>query len=215
MSNNSDFIIDGDLASPKNLESLPKDDMFNDLDNLDKISPTSNKKTKDGGKKGILDINPNKDIVKCQPLILKIQQYKTIYPTYLATYGDELDNSNLSKMNYEELKDLIDKIRVTIGILNSGSFIHTGYYGVCNVIETILPRITGVNMDGFTEELTKNPDVHNTLNEIMLEQDMIYIRPEIRLALVTLGCVNTIIARNKFKLTDPVKKSVYDLGKDL
>ncbi len=227
-----------EVSNDKNIRKQMNDELVDELDELDEIDldgpnkKSSNKKklnskqvktknltkVKSSKEKGIIDLDPNEDTKKIQQLRTSLLQYIKMCPSQLEMYKDQLTRDQLETLSFDELKTLLDEVRVTLACMNSVHLIHGSYFAVCSIAEHASPYV-GINMNGFTELISKNPAIINTLNEISLENDLIYVRPEYRLALATLSCANEIINYNrnieKQKLKSQVTPTLFNENKDL
>ncbi len=189
--------------------------MEKQLNDIDSISPIAiTKKKRVPKKKGIIDVYPPDEIVVRKQLVTTIMQYKYVFPKHMESYISKFDISYLDKLDTDSLKKFLEEIRVTVACLNSGSLVHHGYAGMCSIAEYIAPSV-GLDLEGFSDDLMSNETVNNTLNEISLQSNLMYVRPEIRLLMSTLAVAQVTINRNKQKLKNPVSNTLLESSKDL
>ncbi len=205
-----------------------KQDFTNRLDNkleeLDNIPPPlSKKKTTEktpvnkkgeSGKRGIIETMPREEIIKRTQLITTIMQYKLVFPEHMKSYMIKFDFKYLNNLSFEELKDFLDEVRSTVACLNSGSALHVIYTSCCELIETG-SSLLGVDIQGFSEDIMNDPNIINPLNELVLESDLVYIRPEMRLALATVVSIKNRYIINRRKAREPIDPSIINNSKDL
>jgi hypothetical protein len=219
---------DGDITNFANEEMVCELEKLDKID-LDEESPLLNKRSRLKSKrdkksiKGItVDKIPKKEIINNQQLKLSILQYKTFFPKHVESYNEQLTMEHLSTLTDDELTKLLDEIRVTVSCLNSASLMHHAYYGGCSILESVVSFV-GVPMNGFTETISRSEPIKDVLNEISLQNNLVYVQPEVRLLFSTLAVANIVIRENlkeKNKrmesfATTKVDKNLFDNSKDL
>lgn len=194
------------------------EEQINECESISPIPIKKNQTKRKSKSKHIVDPLPPEDTIRKTQLISTITQYKLVFPQHMTTYIKKFDLKYLGKLTEEELKSFLNEIRTTVACLNSGSSLVHIYGGACDLIE-MGGKAVGLDLEGFSDNVMQNPDVINPLNELILEKDLFYVRPEYRLLMGTLSTVKATLAINKEKLKEKLKgkvdKNLLNSTKDL
>lgn len=196
------------------------DDLIEELETLndDKVlptkTPTKKKSEKPIKNKGIVEDELSEEFKLKYQLIMAILRYKNVFPQYMALYIDKMEMEYLKQLSIDELTTLLQEIRVTVADYNSISLAHHSYYGALTICERIVAPSIGINIDGISQEAQKSEAINNLLNEISLEMDIIYVKPQYRLLITTVGLINMVMQANKVKEKQNLDQPYNDNNKD-
>lgn len=150
-------------------------------------------------------------------LILHIQRYIKSFPKICK----EWENVELNKKTIEELQNLLEEIKLTVGNSNSQQLGIFAYQSGMNMVES-MGGMFNMELHGLTQTACQDPAIINCLKELSLEyMNLNYISPEKRLAVLTCGLALGIDRRNKQKkiiggfLDQETEKDIEDEFKDL
>lgn len=133
-----------------------------------------------------------------------------------------IDNIN----DIEPLKKIFSEISSYVESYNTSGILKTIYFEGCHFTEKLGSKF-GYNIDGFTENLKKNPEVDKIIKEMMIQIGAsVSLPPHVRLlhttiktAFFTYAINKTIIKDNKInideKLKNNVDKKIIEKFKDL
>lgn len=153
----------------------------------------------------LIDSMPQKDIKDASQLKMSILRYKNVFPQHMSLYLDKMNLEYLDELSIQELIDFLDEIRTTVACFNSMSLVHTGYYGAVGMVEKFSPLL-GFNLEGLTETVQNSPVITNQLNEISLQYDLIYVKPEIRLLVSTLASIQLVMNSNDLRKKERIQQ---------
>lgn len=142
-------------------------------------------------------------------LIQKILLYTTddIFGPELQKKGFKYTYSKLNKKSPEQLADIIARIKLSLTTNNSSQFVASGVLTGVKGTELLLHR--AYNIDGLSDVLKHDEEWNRTLREVQLEYaQTMYIRPEYRLAMQTVG--HAISVHNMNKIMEKKKKKALE-----
>jgi hypothetical protein len=218
-----DDINDNIISELETLESLPVkkgSKEFSSTNNATTFKKPSYPKiqTTNQDEVGLIGNVPDEEIKKATILKLSILRYKDHFPQHMTLYLEKMELSYLDQLSVKELTNFLDEIRTTVNCLNSISLVHTAYYGAVNLVERFAPLV-GFNLNGLTQVVRQSPAINNTLTEIHLQNDLIYVKPEIKLFITSLATVQMVLTENDLKRSENVipisKNDINDEFSDL
>lgn len=122
--------------------------------------------------------------MSAQEARMKIVRYRNSnkFSKFLKESGFKLDDRTLNKLSDEDLEALYEKVQFAVSQKNSERLFKAGVMGVMHGYEYVGQKFLGLNIDGLTAVLNADEQFNDTLEEIMLEnQMMVYTKPEWRL----------------------------------
>jgi len=177
---------------------MEKDQGELNFDKLDDIHEDEDEEIKEEPEKPIPSIDKNN---------IELHQNKMIIIKYAGEFskelepifGDRLTLSNLDLLSAEQIKKLLEDIKVTVGSVNSGSMIPVAYYSMIDLTEKLGPSL-GLKLNGLRLVLERNENLVRSLRELELQYGQyVYISVENRILLYTLQSimhVNQINSKN-------------------
>ena len=143
------------------------------------------------------------EIKKQQELLIHISRYNNSprFGSYLDKLGLNIKPTQLQKYTYEELEELLEKIRTAINSKSGSNIITEGYFMACGIGETMTknPKIKEkIDLTGLTQSLRQDEELQDVLEAISLEYGSIaMLSPEKRLAYLTATHILRVSASNK------------------
>ena len=164
---------------------------------------------------------PTEALIDITKKKLKIIRYKELFGKHLTHYGDRLDINKLDELTTDELCNLSEEVKITVGSRNSGGFITSVYLGIAGVAEGLGPKI-GMDLENLKVCLFNNEAIKDTLQELSLEyEDLVYMPPAQRLLLLTGQTIIALNEHNKFEKkkkilnNSEIKKEILEQFSDL
>jgi hypothetical protein len=150
-----------------------------------------------------------------------IIEYKLYFPNYMTAYIDRMNNEYLDTLSLDELAQFLQEIRSTLAVIRpKGNLYSSAYFTATQIIESAVIPVMAEKMEldldasGWTEALQQNEEVNETLNMIYLQNNLIYVPPELKLLTSTLSSLSLVINNNKFNKSQkniPKKDDFKDL----
>lgn len=130
------------------------------------------------------ELSPEQVLAR-RTLIAKARDYLRTFPTKLEDFANE-ERYPIDDLSLEELKLMIDEIRLSLGMRNSVGLITTGAVKAVAVVEHVAVNYTPLKVQGLTSILASNDEWNDCLKEIALESGGLeFLSPTKRLALIT------------------------------
>jgi len=143
------------------------------------------------------------EIKKQQELLIHISRYNnsTRFGSYLDKLGLNIKPTQLQKYTYEELEELLEKIRTAINSKSGSNIITEGYFMACGIGETLTknPKIKErLDLTGLSQSLRQDEELQDVLEAISLEYGSVaMLSPEKRLLYLTATHILRVSASNK------------------
>lgn len=126
-------------------------------------------------------------------LILHIQRYIQSFPKIC----EEWSRVDLKSKTIEQLQNIMEEIKLTVGNSNSQQLGIFAYQSGMNIVEGMGPMFK-MDLTGLTATACQDRAIINCIKELSLEyMNLNYISPEKRLAVLTCGLALAIDRRNK------------------
>lgn len=148
------------------------------------------------------------EVKEKRKIIIQIKNYLREFPLALTDFNS-IDYNN---KNIHELNNYLDEIKISVCNSNSGGLMLGVFHGSCNVLENVAPMV-GLDLTGLGEISLKNPSIVSCVKEISLEyQNLNYIPPEKRLALIMMQLCYSLNSANKYnkKLDNSLEKNINE-----
>jgi hypothetical protein len=143
------------------------------------------------------------EIKKQQELLIHISRYMNSprFGSYLDKLGLNIKPTQLQKYTYEELEELLEKVRTAINSKSGSNIITEGYFMACGIGETMTknPKIKEkIDLTGLSQSLRQDEELQDVLEAISLEYGSVaMLSPEKRLAYLTATHILRVSASNK------------------
>lgn len=150
-------------------------------------------------------------------LIMKLKKYQISFGQYV---NDTMNHHDLETLDMKQLQQLLEEIKLIVACRGQSNVVREFYYGGCQLLEAVSPKLLGTNLNGFTQAIQSSEDIALTLDEISIEMDMLeYISPEQRLVIATMGILKNTYIMNKYLVaqTKAVESNItqLDVNKDI
>lgn len=137
-------------------------------------------------------------------IVRKIKKYRQLFPKYLESLFDYLDEKPLSHLTDEELKnvlnDIKNEIRFNKNISSYSKLIYGGVFAYEKFVSSI--PFLSMNLDGFTDSLMKDEDFDDDLKEFLMEyEDQFISSPQLNFIMSFVG-KSFMFAKNKKQKLD-------------
>ena len=212
MSNNSFNLDDVEPISDFNGNVLDELDKINeDNINID-LSDTKSKPKGRGRPKSKVKVNePSKASTTQSPMFNEeppvdiqerlicyniLQTYKSCMAKKLGPYLDLITMDHLKELTTEELKNMVEEVRVQVAIAGSGNFVQNAVGGVATVVENVGPFV-GLDLTGLAQACEASEDLKETAVECYLEYGFTYVSPQKRLLINFLNILKTVHNYNR------------------
>lgn len=154
-------------------------------------------------------LSGDKDVVKYDPitaltkeeqterrsLIIKINRYIKAFPNELQEWKDK----DFTKSIISELESQLEDIKMTVSTANTTDMGYVVYSGVLNTIENI-GGMLNLKLKGLSDIANHNVAIKNCVKECTIEYTSTkYVKPHMRLGLLTLGLCYQIDSLNRQK----------------
>lgn len=159
--------------------------------------------------KDATQLSGDKDVVKYDPitaltkeeqterrsLIIKINRYIKAFPNELQEWKDK----DFTKSMISELESQLEDIKMTVSTANTTDMGYVVYSGVLNTIENI-GGMLNLKLKGLSDIANHNAAIKNCVKECTIEYTSTkYVKPHMRLGLLTLGLCYQIDSLNRQK----------------
>lgn len=156
-----------------------------------------------------IEKSADKDIVKFDPmatlskeeqverrsLIIKITRYIKTFPNELKEWKDK----DFTKLMIPELENQLEDIKMTVSTTNTTDMGQVVYSGILNTIENV-GGMLNLKLKGLSDIANHNIAVKNCVKECTIEYTSTkYVKPHMRLGLLTLGLCYQIDSMNRQK----------------
>lgn len=163
----------------------------------------------------------SKQLMLRSALKSKLNRCATLFKEELIGYEDRLKECNGGTYSNENLKLLLDEVKLVIGTRRSSNLIKPLYFTGLEFMEKIGCRF-GYNISGVKDMMYKNIEVHKCLDEMSLDIDeSMYMPAYLRLGLMTAQTLIGVYEMNKIQdtltneMNKPIKKEFVDEFKDI
>lgn len=140
----------------------------------------------------VKDVVPVDDPIAKRKLILKIQQYIVQFSKYLP---QELNIKEFKDFTIEQLQSLLDEIKFTIAVRNSGKMNQRMILQGITLLESLLIAFTPLKVKGLSQ-ICLDKDFQETVLELCLEMEMMYLDPKYRLCYALVSAATTLHIMN-------------------
>lgn len=138
------------------------------------------------------DFDETLEILKIKDRIIR---YSTSFGKYLGVFMNRIED--IDNMDIDQLKKLIREIEIAVSARTSGNMVRIYYHNTINAIEKLAP-IAGFNLQGLSQVLLENAQIDECIEELNIKYDIMrHVRPEMRLAFITLNAVLAVNSQNK------------------
>lgn len=179
---------------------------FNELENMDREEESDEIEIQVPKKDNRL-LTVEADSIPLQQKKIKIMRYKNVFPEELEIYASKLNIDYLNTLDEEQLNELLQQVKMTVGCRRGASLIPYAYFGVVEAVEKVGCKMN-MKLAGLSHSLQTNKNLLGTLDELSLEyEDFAYRTPLERLALFT---IQTIIYTHNANNNNENKKEIFN-----
>jgi hypothetical protein len=146
------------------------------------------------------------EVKEKRKIIIQIKNYVREFPQVLQDFSTIDFNSK----SIHDLNNYLEEIKITVCNRNSGGLLIGAFKAGCNVLENVAP-VVGFDLTGLGNIAIENKAIVDSVKEISLEyQNLNYIPPEKRLALMMLQMCYALNSVNKYnkKMDNTLEKNI-------
>ena len=198
------------IQNNKNVENSGKSDLSHEKKDFSHIKPPrlTHSEIMSFKPKPIENPLTPDDVKEKRKIIIQIKNYLREFPQALTDFNSIDFNSK----NINELNNYLDEIKISVCNSNSGGLMLGVFHGGCTFLESVAP-VVGCDLTGLSDISLKNPSIVSCVKEISLEyQNLNYIPPEKRLALIMMQLCYSLNSANKYnkKLNNTLEKNINE-----